>query len=99
MITQLSNLTFKNNIYDAVAVMSRGLRGEDTSQLYDPLLEALHNSTLSDPVVAAKELNKFFGLHGTVSSIVCNIPIPMLDMGREESCEYIENDGLVYTIN
>ena len=88
-ITQLSSVAFKNNIFDAISTMYRGLKGEDTSTLYNPLLEALHNSTLGDPAVAAKELNDFFGIHGTVSSVVCEIPV--LNSGREESCKYIED--------
>ncbi len=90
-ISQLSSVAFKNNIYDAVSVMHRGLHGEDTSVLADPLLEAMKNSTLGDPVIAAKKFNDFFGVQGTVSSVICYIPV--LNLGREEVCTFSENKG------
>jgi len=88
-VTQLSSVAFKNNIFDVVSTMYRGIKGEDTSTLYNPLLEALHNSTLGNPVVAAEKLNDFIAVDGTISSVICKIPI--LNIGREESCQYIEN--------
>lgn len=88
-ITELSNVAFKNNFYDAFGVMYRGVKGEDTSVIADPLLEALHNSTLGDPVLAAEKLNDFFGIHGTMSRVICKIPV--LNTDREENCRYLES--------
>lgn len=103
-ITELSSIKFKNNIYDAVAVLYLGLQGEDTSKIHDPLLVALQKSTLGDPIVASEKFIDFFGTHGTISRFICNLDDAtagtpssalgeILNFNRTENCQFFENNN------